>query len=751
MRRTTALDLAHAFAAAGTVDEVHDAIEQDLPEVLEARTASLWMVDVDAEVVRLRPSSSGTIALLPAHREIPIGSHNPIAEVVRSRSVLALPDRESWQAHASPELVDEIDRLGLLGTVLVPLFGGTDSVVAVLTVSWDRVIQVGEAGFATIRRVAELCQNSLERAWQTDVASERAMQLADLAARLADALSLDEVLDVVTSFGAAPVGAVATSLGLIDAEEAVLRTHHGRTVDDETRREHTDPPLTAPLAFTEAARTGEPVYIDDYDTYLKQYPDAGASTSGLGYGARAAVPIRSSDGTTIGSIVHAWPGPRHFEPELVSTIATIAEMAGQAIERAQLLERIRRDATHHETMAALAELLATARSAEDVAEVITHHAAAVAAAGTANLAIIDPTGDTMRIYHHPSVDPGIQDEYPAIPRDAPIPHADVVRDGGMLVFEDIHAFGRRYPHLVEVLQRAGRQAAVVAALQDSTGHPLGALGLTWAEPIRLDDEGRQAIRGVARLCAQALERAQLSDAEHRLVNALQESVLVPLPAQAGLDIAGCYLPAARHIGMGGDWYEGIVLDEHRYALVVGDVAGHGITAVGGMAQLQAVIGALVRLGMPLAEIFQQTTRLIRRDRRSVTATALLVVVDTEQQTLSYVAAGHPPPVVRLPDGSTTVLEEGREPLLGVRLESVTEVGSHPFPPGSFLVTYTDGLVERRRELIDTCIDRLVAHLRATPTQDADGVASSLMDAMIGGREPDDDVALVVVRHAPAAG
>ena len=749
MRRTTAVDLAHAFAAAGTVDELHDAILQDLPEVLEAQTASLWVVDHDARVVRLRPSSSGAVTLLAPHHEISMDSRNPIAEVIRTRSVLALPDLEAWREHASPDLVEEIVRLGLIGTILVPLYGSNDAVAFVLTVSWDRDIQVGEAGLATLRRVAELCQHSLERAWETDLAAERAMRLAELAAGLAASLSLDDVLDVATTLGADPVGAVATSVGLIDPEAGVLRTYHGRTVDDETRRQHRDPPLDAPLAFTEAARTGEPIYVEDFDTYTKLYPDAAPSTSGLGVGARAAVPIRSSEGVTIGSIVHAWAGPRHFEAGLVSTLTTIAKMAGQAIERAQLLERIRRDAAHHEMMAALAELLATARSAEDVAEVITHHAAAVAAADTANLAIIDRGGDLLRIYHHPSVDPSIQERYPSVPRGASVPHADVVREGGMLVFEDLDAFAARYPHLREIVEQAGRQASAVVALPDATGRPVGALGLSWSRPIRLDDDTRQAIHGVARLCAQALERAQLSDSEHRLVNALQESILVPLPPQPGVDIAGRYLPAARHIGMGGDWYEGIVLDEHRYALIVGDVAGHGITAVGGMAQMQAVTGALVRLGTPLSEVFQQTTRLIRRDRRSVTATALLVVVDTSTSTLSYVAAGHPPPVVRLPDGTTVVLEGGREPLLGVRIDTETEVATHPFPPGSVLVTYTDGLVERRRELIDRCIDRLVAHLRTTPPLDADGVAKSLLAAMIGDREPDDDVAMVVVRHHPA--
>src|SRR3546814_19587441 len=87
------------------------------------------------------------------------------------------------------------------------------------------------------------------------------------------------------------------------------------------------------------------------------------------------------------------------------------------------------------------------------------------------------------------------------------------------------------------------------------------------------------------------------------------------------------------------------MSEGRYAVIVGDGAGHGITAVGDMAQLKAVIGALVRLDIPLGAVYRQTTRLLRSGDRTITATALIVVIDVAESTLSYAAAGPPPPVV----------------------------------------------------------------------------------------------------------
>lgn len=745
MKDATALGLAHALAAAGTVDAVQDVIQHGLPSLLDAAVASLAIVDADAGELRLRPSDTVSPEELARYENVPLDSVAPIAEVVRTGQILVLADHDALRAHGPGAVVDDI-ATGLVTTVFVPLVDSTGAVVAALGVSWDREIEVDGPALATLGTIAELCEHALERAWTTDLAAQRATDLALLAEQLADAMTVEEACDVVTSMGQAPVGAVATSIGLIDHDAGVLRTHHGQSVDDAVSRHFSDPSLDAHLAFTDAARRGEAVYIEDHDAYLLRYPGSAPATAGLGLGARAAVPIRTSSGETMGSMVHAWAAPRVFDELLTSTITTMAEMAGQAIERAQLLARIRRDSAHHEALGGLGELLATARTSDEVAGVIALNAAAVVGADSANVAILHPGADVLEVRHHPTVDPIVQERYATIALDAPIPHADVVREGGMAVFEDVDAFASRYPHLVDELKGAGRQACAVVALPDTTGRPLGALGLAWTQPTRLDDHTRATLIDVARLCAQALERAELSDAEHRLVNALRDSVVIPLPPMDGLVTASRYLPSARRIGMGGDWYQGVALDEHRYALIVGDVTGHGITAVSEMAQLQAVIGALVRLGTATGEVFRQATALLRGGETAVTATALLVIIDTESSTISYVAAGHPPPLLRTPKGATVVLNDGRQPLLGVPMEGAPEVGAHAFPPGSILVTYTDGLVERRGEPMDRSIERLMGHLREMTATDADSVADTLITASLAGHEPDDDVAMVVVRR-----
>jgi serine phosphatase RsbU (regulator of sigma subunit) len=567
-------DVAQALAAAGTVEAVDAVIVEQMPRVLGAKAASLGAVDRGQGVLRLGRSTGANPGVVDPSPEIPLDHRRPVTEVVRTGQPVLLRTIADWREHAPEELVAEVIRTGLVSTACLPLEDRDGEVAATLSLSWDHEIEFDAPTVDTLRTIAELCEYTLDRARTTDRAAHEATELASLAAQLAATATVGEVLEIIVESGPSPVHAFATSIGLIDRDANVLRTHHGSGVADDVRERFSDPSLDARLAFTDAARTGTLVLLEDHDAFSAQYPDSASETSSLGLGARAALPIRGSDGAVIGSIVHAWDGPRRFDATLVSTMLTIAEMAGQALER--------------------------------------------------------------------------------------------------------------------------------------TG---------------------------------------LSEAEHRLVTTLQASLLVPLPDAPHLDIAERYLPATHHVGMGGDWYEGIVLDEHRYALIVGDVAGHGITAVGDMAQLRAVLGALVRLGTPVKYVFAQTTALLQAAAQSSTASALLVVVDTEAATLSYATAGHPPPMVRPPSGPSVVLDEGRQPILGIPVEDGT-ASEVAFPPGSVLIAYTDGLVERRGESIDVSIDRLQAFLDAAPDTRAEALADELLRANLGGAEPDDDVALVVIGHRP---
>jgi serine phosphatase RsbU (regulator of sigma subunit)/CHASE1-domain containing sensor protein len=321
------------------------------------------------------------------------------------------------------------------------------------------------------------------------------------------------------------------------------------------------------------------------------------------------------------------------------------------------------------------------------------------------------------------------------------PLTDAARDDRTVLLPSTEAMREHYAELAEAWNAAGFGATANLPLHDRQGAVIGALGVAWDHPVDFDADLLDRLTTVAGIAGQSLERAQLADAEHRVVGALQSSVLAPLPDLPGLACAARYLPAASSIGMGGDWFEGMVLDDGRYVVVVGDVAGHGIGAVGQMAQFRSVIGTLVRLGTPLAALIEQASRSVEGTGRI--ATAVVVAIDPVAGTLEYVAAGHPPPILRLPDGTTTVLGSGRRPLLGVTRVSDAS-GAHDFPVGATLLCYTDGLIERRSEAIDQSVRHLAERFAGVAPGDPERMADELLAYSLPGHDPADDIALAVI-------
>ena len=104
------------------------------------------------------------------------------------------------------------------------------------------------------------------------------------------------------------------------------------------------------------------------------------------------------------------------------------------------------------------------------------------------------------------------------------------------------------------------------------------LSFGWVQARRFDPTLRAVLDTIADLVGQTLERAELYEAEHSVVVSLQRRLLAPPPEVPGLDIAAHYEPAVATVGMGGDWYEVMALEDGTVAVVVGDVIGHGVDA-----------------------------------------------------------------------------------------------------------------------------------------------------------------------------
>jgi PAS domain S-box-containing protein len=236
--------------------------------------------------------------------------------------------------------------------------------------------------------------------------------------------------------------------------------------------------------------------------------------------------------------------------------------------------------------------------------------------------------------------------------------------------------------------------------------------------------------------------------EHRIAETLQRSLLPErLPPIEGLEMAARYLPGARGAAIGGDWYDVLERPDGRVALVVGDVAGHGLRAAASMGQLRNAFRAYGMVEASPAEVVARINRLVMSGVEQVMATVLYLVLDRETGEVSFSAAGHPPPLVLGP-GGPHFLEGGRSVPIGAADPAVFRESTAILQPGSSLLLYTDGLVERRDTPLEERLDQLAAAAGGSGS-DLNGLCEDVLAAVLGDDEPGDDVALLAVRPLPA--
>ena len=263
-------------------------------------------------------------------------------------------------------------------------------------------------------------------------------------------------------------------------------------------------------------------------------------------------------------------------------------------------------------------------------------------------------------------------------------------------------------------------------------------------------------RRAAEAQAAALRRLEQQAAEQRaLSDRLQQALLTPPPEPDHLHVVVRYQPAAHHAQVGGDWYDAFLQPDGATVLVIGDVVGHDSSAAAAMGQLRGLLRALAYDNdEPLAATLTRTERAARGLAVSTMASVLLARIErrpdvpvTGRRTLRWTNAGHPPPILLAPDGSTRVLETKPDLVLGVDPDARRTEHRLELPDDHTLLLFTDGLVERR----DSDLDEGIARLRAALTDLGTTPLEELADVLLGRLVPEhgaDDVALLAVRTYP---
>jgi serine phosphatase RsbU (regulator of sigma subunit)/anti-sigma regulatory factor (Ser/Thr protein kinase) len=240
--------------------------------------------------------------------------------------------------------------------------------------------------------------------------------------------------------------------------------------------------------------------------------------------------------------------------------------------------------------------------------------------------------------------------------------------------------------------------------------------------------------------------------EHATALTLQRAMLpTGLTYPSSVEVRHRYLPGSELVEVGGDWYESIRLPGARVALVVGDVAGHGVRAAVTMGRLRTAIQTLAMLELPPAESLQQLDELMQTigEREPHFATCAYAVYDCVTGDIELATAGHLPPLLVHPDGRNEYLEVTPSPPLGVG-NGVVETQVINVEDGSLFVLYTDGLVESRDRDISDGLERLQAAFgEGAPEKDLEDLCKLSLDGVYADAKRDDIAVLIAkLRRIP---
>ncbi|WP_232792425.1 SpoIIE family protein phosphatase [Actinacidiphila yeochonensis] len=307
--------------------------------------------------------------------------------------------------------------------------------------------------------------------------------------------------------------------------------------------------------------------------------------------------------------------------------------------------------------------------------------------------------------------------------------------------------GRSAPNVERVgaYRKAGIHSALVVPLA-ARGARIGTVSMVRAGTSPgFDEEDVAVARALAERAAISLDNARRYSREHAIAVELQRALLAE-PGLPGpnVDVATRYLPAGETDLVGGDWFDVLAMPGGRTLLALGDVMGHGVEAAVEMSRYRSMLRVVAAEEDAPHLMLNRIDALLSAGGTGRPGTCLLGVVDPRRRTAWFAAAGHLPPARVTAVGTVTLLDVPPGPPLGADLGGGYATVAVEWERGDVLLLYTDGLVERRTEDIDTSLARL-AGLRL---QQADGPLDALLARVVHRLAPgptEDDVALLAAR------
>ncbi|MGY0017448.1 ATP-binding SpoIIE family protein phosphatase [Streptomyces sp. YJ-C3] len=463
-------------------------------------------------------------------------------------------------------------------------------------------------------------------------------------------------------------------------------------------------------------------------------------------------------------VVHG-DSPDSFE--LIGTLQEVSEPSPGAASRSPVTGDWRR--SREAFLLDAGRALAEAGSTEEVLRV----AAGLSMPGFSpeGLAVFGVAGDRLNVIGHHGQQAGAEGPFTDMDLATDYPAAEVVRNGRAVYLSSPDEYRTRYPAAWPLAARFKRQSWAFLPLIVA-GRTIGAWMAGFAYPVSFTPDERSVLTTVARMLAQALSRAVVTESERELTDGLQQSMLPNLgPEIPGMSIAARYVPTGGGLQVGGDWYDMIPLPNGHIALVIGDVQGHDVRAAGLMGQLRIALRAYASEGHRPDAVLSRASRFLHGIGDTVHggtggaegstddprfATCLYVEADPATGVLEIARAGHPDPAIRMADGTVMTRPTAGGLPLGVDPDADYPTTRLVLEPGETLLLCTDGLIETGGHDLDTGWSRVRTTLESDAAKELEELADALVQTVHGpsshyttgplADRREDDIALLLLRR-----
>jgi PAS domain S-box-containing protein len=274
-----------------------------------------------------------------------------------------------------------------------------------------------------------------------------------------------------------------------------------------------------------------------------------------------------------------------------------------------------------------------------------------------------------------------------------------------------------------------------------------ALWLEYPAPRATSDEDRVLVAALIGHLSLAMQHVRQFETAREASSTLQRAMMPTTKPPVGFAVR--YEPAASPLEIGGDWYDVLAIGDDKIGVIVGDCVGSGLAAAAVMGQLRSSARVLLINGAAPARLLEELDSAAALIPGAYCTTVFVCTIDTVTGEMTYSSAGHIPALFAVAGAAPHMLTDATSVPLAVQKADARPEASKILLPRSTLMLYTDGLVERRDDLIDNGIERAGQVLADMIEFPAEAVADTVLDRMAPADGFDDDVAIVVYRRPPA--